>query len=584
MPWTVDNPPRPAKNWSESEKKKCVTAANAVLREGGKEQDAIFACIRAAGKTKNPGGKKAFDTTIRNVLESKIHQSFTVAADELFSRGYMTREQRIELSGLIGDVLESFGDSLDNDLGNFMVNQEDVTAVADKEQGEMADDRESCGEEIVKESSIIDRIANAIADFSKTEIRSAYAKLKKEPPDSTKEFKPSAYIFKADDGLYYGVGIVSNNRLDRHEQIIVGDALRSVVKAIDDGSYRAVMGYSRPEIWLWHLPAPIGDSLNETYDERGFLITAWKQRDDEFSTKAHEVLEKIQDTLGMSHSFPAMLTTFDRDNPNHITGLFPREFTLLPLVKAANWLTGTAAIMYKDLEGFMNIPDHKREWFASNFGDEFVAELDQRLSLLEQAADAARLPQKELDMPEKDEGQEAVEEEVTEAAETEETAETEVEGAAETEVETEETTETEQTEQTGMTPTEFTIPKEALDEIVLGVKQPFDLLLKEVQTMNTAVAGLITRVENLEKDEGEKLAKKAADTPQASLGTLIARSVIGNPAAQVDYGKERELYGGPDENKGVDDVEPLGIGYLDEMRSQQRGKKRVIPGSAFNQQ
>jgi len=57
MPWTVKNPPSCAKNWTESEKKKCVTAANAVLREGGTEQDAIFACIHAAGKTKHPGGE-----------------------------------------------------------------------------------------------------------------------------------------------------------------------------------------------------------------------------------------------------------------------------------------------------------------------------------------------------------------------------------------------------------------------------------------------------------------------------------------------------------------------------------------------
>jgi len=190
----------------------------------------------------------------------------------------------------------------------------------------------------------------------------------------------------------------------------------------------------------------------------------------------------------------------------------------------------------------MRIPDHKREWFAENFGEEFVAEFDKRLDLLEQAADAARLPKKELDMPEKNEGQEAVEEEITEAATVEE------------------------------------------GEIVKGVKQPFDLLLKEVQAMNETVTGLSQRLEALEKSEDERLAKKAADTPQAALGTMIARSVIGNPGAQLDYEKERELYRSPDETKEVDDVEPLGIGYLDEQRRQQRGKKRVIPGSMFNQQ
>jgi len=53
MPWTVKDPPRPARNWTESEKKRCVAAANKRLAEGGKdaEQQAIFACIRAAGKS-----------------------------------------------------------------------------------------------------------------------------------------------------------------------------------------------------------------------------------------------------------------------------------------------------------------------------------------------------------------------------------------------------------------------------------------------------------------------------------------------------------------------------------------------------
>ena len=57
MPWDKDNPPSVAKNWSESERAKCISAANAVLKDGGDDEKAIQACIHAAGKTKNPGGK-----------------------------------------------------------------------------------------------------------------------------------------------------------------------------------------------------------------------------------------------------------------------------------------------------------------------------------------------------------------------------------------------------------------------------------------------------------------------------------------------------------------------------------------------
>lgn len=56
MPWTVESPPSCAKNWTDAEKKKCVAAGNARLRDGGSDEDAIFACIHAAGKSK---GQKA---------------------------------------------------------------------------------------------------------------------------------------------------------------------------------------------------------------------------------------------------------------------------------------------------------------------------------------------------------------------------------------------------------------------------------------------------------------------------------------------------------------------------------------------
>ena len=52
MPWTTDSPPDVAKNWTDDEKGRCVTAANAVLSDGGDDEAAIFACINAAGKSK----------------------------------------------------------------------------------------------------------------------------------------------------------------------------------------------------------------------------------------------------------------------------------------------------------------------------------------------------------------------------------------------------------------------------------------------------------------------------------------------------------------------------------------------------
>lgn len=53
MPWTVENPPDVAKNWTKEEIERCVAAANAVLEEGGTDDEAIYACIAAAGKSKD---------------------------------------------------------------------------------------------------------------------------------------------------------------------------------------------------------------------------------------------------------------------------------------------------------------------------------------------------------------------------------------------------------------------------------------------------------------------------------------------------------------------------------------------------
>lgn len=44
--------PRVAKNWSPDEQRKCTVAANHVLNSNGSEEDAIFACIHAAGRSK----------------------------------------------------------------------------------------------------------------------------------------------------------------------------------------------------------------------------------------------------------------------------------------------------------------------------------------------------------------------------------------------------------------------------------------------------------------------------------------------------------------------------------------------------
>ncbi len=69
MPWTVSNPPAVAKNWSETEKRACVEAGNAVLSEGGSDEDAIFACIHAAGRGKKGSEVMEMSEVLKDIKE-----------------------------------------------------------------------------------------------------------------------------------------------------------------------------------------------------------------------------------------------------------------------------------------------------------------------------------------------------------------------------------------------------------------------------------------------------------------------------------------------------------------------------------
>lgn len=98
MPWTADDPPSVAKNWTADERRKCVAAANAVLKDGGSDQDAIFACIHAAGKGNNDKGAQAV------AHEYKTFPALTTKVDA---------EQ-----GIVESVVAVFGNL---DLGNDVI-------------------------------------------------------------------------------------------------------------------------------------------------------------------------------------------------------------------------------------------------------------------------------------------------------------------------------------------------------------------------------------------------------------------------------------------------------------------------------
>jgi len=68
MPWTMSDPPPPAKNWSDAEKRRCVRAANAALKRGLSDEQAVYACIGAAGKSYKQVDEEGYDKTVEDGL------------------------------------------------------------------------------------------------------------------------------------------------------------------------------------------------------------------------------------------------------------------------------------------------------------------------------------------------------------------------------------------------------------------------------------------------------------------------------------------------------------------------------------
>lgn len=57
---------------------------------------------------------------VKDFLVSRIHKSFTDAADELSALGYLSQEERIGLSSAIGDSLNTFCERIEKDFKDLV--------------------------------------------------------------------------------------------------------------------------------------------------------------------------------------------------------------------------------------------------------------------------------------------------------------------------------------------------------------------------------------------------------------------------------------------------------------------------------
>ena len=406
-------------------------------------------------------------------------------------------------------------------------------------------------------------------------------------------------IFKDHAGVWNWFGVVSNNREDREEDILTSDSHRKFVENIDTGFYRETFGKDAPDLWVWHIPVPVGYAEMVAYDERGFLLGAGKGHQGEFYDKVFEGLAKAEEkepgVIGMSHGMPWEYLEMEKADPHLVTGYMSEEFTFLPLEHAANFGTGIGGIMVKSMP--LEIEDYKREWFVDTFGDDVVSQFDTRLSEIGKAADEAEIPKKEITMTDstkKKKDEKTVADEVDEETVVEDELATdleleEVEDKQEDDDEEEEEEEEKKQEEDDEEEEEeededkqyatLSDLEEVVKEVVKGVTEPFAEVITNIAELREDLNEMRKELDTLKQTEDIRVTEKVKETPAASLSAIIARTIEGQKGAQIDYDKERKLHqAGPEEAEHV--MSPsagmTGIAHIDALITKQRGRNRVV--------
>ena len=535
---------------------------------------------------------KSKENSARNILESKIHQSFTVAADELLQRGYIDRDQRISLSSFIGDALGSFGDSVGEELGEVIVDEYDVDWIASKEKP-MKDEIETkdldpkteihdanaekaktgndekmrrwtsakdfeeykaeeeaheVAEEIMETASAIPMFAenifysdeadkpgkiSSMLDQAKARFVSLFSggsnKEKEDMPEEKSiDDGSSLLITKNANGRYVWLARYSNNVRDI-------DNPPEIISAKSHARFVEMVDkgiYPMPELWIWHVKEwKIGTASVVDFDiETGFAIAAGLIDEDK-----HEIAKSISaidpTKVRVSHGMPFGSIVRDQEDPTTIIEHQTKEISWLPAWAAANPLTGFTMTAQKEKDNMID-PKKSQEIEALGVPSDQLGQLEAA-----NLADKAVVEETGIETKEKDE-EETIPEVVELAEETPEPTEPVAEAVEVPEV-------------------KASVPGLEIQDIADVITAAVEPLVKQNQELVDRVQGLEDQVKALSSSDEEKIAKEVKLTPRESL----LASVIGNRSAQVD-GRTKEGKDGPKETPVEKELNSVGISVL----------------------
>lgn len=90
---------------------------------------------QAAKKSFVMAGRSIKATTLAAFLEAEIHRNFTILADGMRQNGNLTRDERIALSGCIGDALTAFLEKMQIELGDAVMGRPPFSDLALHDEG-----------------------------------------------------------------------------------------------------------------------------------------------------------------------------------------------------------------------------------------------------------------------------------------------------------------------------------------------------------------------------------------------------------------------------------------------------------------
>ena len=243
----------------------------------------------------------------------------------------------------------------------------------------------------------------------------------------------------------------------------------------------------------------IGQVLWAAYDQETRMFNVVGEIFKEYEW-AGEALAKSDGVKGMSHGFRVK----SREN-NEILEYETEEVSVLPLGKAANLLTG----FQTNKGNAMAINESQIELLQQVLGDESAVER----MIADMEAEGKQLSglAEDLEIPTKSAEEEA-EEEVTE---TEEEAEEEAQ----------------ESDEEGKETSEEVSEEEVTEGEIDPMADPVSAILAAVEMMAGKIEGIAQdvkanadHIENLQKDESEKIAAKVAATPLSSAASLLNSS------------------------------------------------------------